>query len=95
MLRNAEPIYLNDYKNEPKCETTNFLSNLAKETSTYIIGGSIPEKVEGEEKIFNTCLCFDKEGEIKAVHKKQHLFDINIPGGITFFESFYVKPGKA
>ena len=70
MLRNAEPIYLNDYRNEPKCETTNFLSNIARETSTYIIGGSIPEKVEGEDKIFNTCLCFDKEGEIKAVHKK-------------------------
>ena len=70
MLRNAEPIYLNDYRNEPNCETTNFLSNIARETSTYIIGGSIPEKVEGEEKIFNTCLCFDKEGEIKAVHKK-------------------------
>ena len=95
MLRAAEPILLEDHRSEPKCETTNFLSNLAKQTSTYIIGGSIPEKVDGEDKIFNTCLCFDREGQIKAVHKKQHLFDVDIPGSITFFESLFVQPGEA
>ena len=95
MLKNAEPILLEGFRDEPKCETTNFLSRLAKQTGTYIIGGSIPEKVDGEEKIYNTCLCFDKEGEIRAVHKKLHLFDVNIPGGITFFESSYVQPGEA
>ena len=64
MLKNAEPILIKDFRDEPKCETTRFLSNIAKTTGTYIIGGSIPEKVEGEDKIFNTCLCFDKDGEI-------------------------------
>ena len=95
MLKNAEPILIKDFRDEPKCETTRFLSNIAKTTGTYIIGGSIPEKVEGQDKIYNTCLCFDKEGEIQAVHKKQHLFDVDIPGGITFFESSYVQPGEA
>ena len=69
------------------------LSQLARETQTYIIGGSIPELVEGESRIYNTCLCFDKEGKIAATHRKMHLFDIDIPGGITFFESSYVIPG--
>ena len=29
------------------------------------------------------------------MHRKQHLFDVDIPGGITFFESNYVSPGPA
>jgi len=41
----------------------------------------------------NTCLCFDRDGEVIARHSKQHLFDVDIPGGVTFFESEFVKPG--
>ena len=95
MLKNAEPIKLKDFDKDPRCEATNILSNLAKKTSTYIIGGSIPEVVEGSKKIYNTCLCFDKMGNIAAMHRKQHLFDVNIPGGIVFKESEYVKPGES
>ena len=39
MLKAAEPITLGDLN----ATTTNLLSSLAKETKTYIIGGSIPE----------------------------------------------------
>ena len=70
------------------------LSELARTTQTYIIGGSIPELIEGDERIYNTCLCFNKEGKITASHRKQHLFDVNIPDKITFYESSYVNPGK-
>jgi omega-amidase len=45
------------------------LSKLAKETSTYIIGGSIPEMLT-PEKIFNTSLCFDRDGAITTQHRK-------------------------
>ena len=59
MLKSAETIDLG----EPSSTTTNLLSALAKETNTYIIGGSIPELTKsGGGKIFNTCLCFDKNG---------------------------------
>lgn len=71
------------------------LSEVARETKTYIIGGSVPELVEGDRRIYNTCLCFDKTGAITAHHRKHHLFDVNIPGGITFYESNYVNPGPA
>lgn len=50
---------------------------------------------KGEKKIYNTSLCFNKEGEVTATHRKLHLFDVNIPGGIVFYESDYMSPGPA
>lgn len=55
MLKNAETTTLG----ESTSTTANMLSRLAKETSTYIIGGSIPEMIT-PERIFNTSLCFDR-----------------------------------
>jgi omega-amidase len=92
MLKFKEPL-LPDYKTNERCETARMLSGLAKSLGKYIIGGSFPEEVEGKEKIYNTCLCFNREGDIVAQHRKLHLFDINIPGGITFYESEYVEAG--
>jgi predicted amidohydrolase len=69
------------------------LSKLAKDNKKYIIAGSIPESIEEEkgERVYNTCVCFNREGEIVAKHRKLHLFDINIPGGIVNMESKTVK----
>ena len=76
-------------------ETYTLLQNLARETQKYIIGGSIPEAIEDSGKIYNTCLCFDRAGNLTAKHRKLHLFDVNIPNGIVFQESEYVEPGDA
>ncbi|KAJ4396579.1 Omega-amidase nit3 [Gnomoniopsis smithogilvyi] len=73
------------------------LSAMAKETGTYLIGGSIPEAVEedGEsKKYYNTSLVFGPKGELLATHRKVHLFDIDIPGKITFRESDVLSPGN-
>lgn len=91
MKKNAEPV--NELDVSASGESTQLLSALAKETQTYIIGGSIPEKVPDSDNIFNTCLCFDKNGQIRASHRKQHLFDVNIPGGVVFTESDYLTAG--
>ena len=58
MLKHKEPV--DDFKTNEEARTARLLSSLSKELDKYIIGGSIPEKVEGEEKIYNTCLCFDR-----------------------------------
>lgn len=56
------------------------------------MGGSIPEK-DGS-KIYNTCPIFDNNGNLIAKHRKMHLFDIDIPGKITFKESAALSPGN-
>jgi predicted amidohydrolase len=72
------------------------LSEMAKEASVYLVGGSIPEREvkDGAEKLFNTSLTFDRAGKLLATHRKVHLFDIDIPGGITFRESEVLSPGN-
>lgn len=77
-------------------ETFSFLSGIAKETGKYVIGGSMSEAIEGSDKIYNTCLCFDRDGNLRAKHRKMHLMDVNIPGenGVIFHESDFVMPGE-
>nr|POF17058.1 hydrolase c26a3.11 [Quercus suber] len=70
------------------------LSELAKETKTYLVGGSIPEYGEETKKWYNTSLTFDPHGKLLATHRKVHLFDIDIPGKITFRESDVLSPGN-
>ncbi|CAK7904289.1 omega-amidase Nit3p [[Candida] anglica] len=79
----------------PAGETTELLSSLAKKHGIFIVGGSIPELApEEENKIFNTSLTFSPQGEIIAKHRKVHLFDIDIPNGITFKESVSLSAGN-
>lgn len=56
--------------------------------------GSIPELDPATDAIYNTCTVYDPEGALVAVHRKIHLFDIDIPGKITFKESETLTPGK-
>lgn len=75
----------------PTGETSQSLSAVAKELGIYLIGGTIPERKE--TKIFNTCTVWSPEGALLATYRKIHLFDINIPGGITFRESDVLTGG--
>lgn len=70
------------------------LSSLAIEAQAYLVGGSIPEFETKSEKYYNTSLTFDPKGELLATHRKVHMFDIDIPGKITFKESEVLSPGN-
>ncbi|KAL2130060.1 hypothetical protein VTI74DRAFT_6936 [Chaetomium olivicolor] len=77
------------------------LSKMARDNGVYLIGGSIPELVTtsttdgGEKKTYyNTSLSFSPAGALLASHRKIHLFDISIPGKITFRESDVLSPGN-
>lgn len=65
--------------------STHTLCAAARENGVFLIGGSIPER-EGD-RVYNTCLVISPDGEIICKHRKMHLFDISVPGGITFRES--------
>ena len=70
------------------------LSALAKEAKIYLIGGSIPEHDPATRNYYNTSLTFNPEGKLLNTHRKVHLFDIDIPGKISFHESDVLSPGN-
>ena len=92
------PYAVDQFKNYaekiPDGETTQLLSQLAKKNRVAIIGGSIPEFDESDGGLYNTSVVFNPAGDVVAKHRKVHLFDISIPGGITFKESDSLKPGN-
>lgn len=73
-------------------ETIEALSKAAAKHSVYIFGGSIPELADGD--VFNTSFVFDRQGHIIGRHRKVHLFDIDVPGKITFKESDVLSRGN-
>lgn len=44
--------------------------------------------------MYNTCVVLNTDGNIIAKHRKVHLFDIDIPGKITFKESDSLSSGN-
>lgn len=72
--------------------TSLHLAFLARSNKTAIVGGTIIER-EGN-RLYNTCLVYDNRGSLIAKHRKVHLFDIDIPGKISFRESLTLAPGN-
>ena len=85
--------YFPEYAEEIPGETTNLLSEIAKELKIFLIGGTIPER-DGD-KLYNTATIWGTNGELLAKFRKIHLFDIDIPGGITFKESDSLSAGDS
>jgi len=69
------------------------MSELAARLQITLLAGSIAQRVEGSDKVFNTSLLFSPEGEQLASYRKIHLFDIDLPGQITFQESGFMQAG--
>ena len=65
---------------------------LASKHRVFIHAGSILEKAEGEERIHNTTVVFDRGGAEIARYRKIHMFDITAPDGTQYRESAAFKP---
>jgi omega-amidase len=74
--------------------STLLLRTLAKSLNVCIIGGSIPERT-CDGSLFNTCTVFGPSGAMLAKYRKMHLFDIDVPGRMTFRESDTLSAGKS
>jgi predicted amidohydrolase len=80
---NAEPV---------PGPTTEFLGGLARELGVYVIGGSILEGDPTSTKLHNTSTFFGPDGEMSAVYRKVHLFDVKAPDRV-YLESRTMAAG--
>ncbi len=70
------------------------MQELAAEHKVFIHAGSIMERIEGDDRIHNTTVVFNREGREVARYRKIHLFDVTTPDGASYRESATVKAGE-
>jgi len=63
------------------------LSELARELGIYLLAGSILEAISNSERAYNTSLLFAPSGKQIARYRKIHLFDVDLPNGVSLRES--------
>jgi predicted amidohydrolase len=73
-------------------ESVEAMARWARQNGITLVGGSITERRDGREKLSNTSLVFDPEGNLVASYRKIHLFDVEV-GGVTYLESEAEEPG--
>lgn len=74
--------------------TMNHIGALAARHSIVILAGSFIEPSPIPGKFFNTSVLFDRAGSRRAVYRKTHLFDIDVPGEVTDQESAFIEAGE-
>lgn len=68
--------------------------NLAQALGIELLLGGFHEAVpDDKQKCFNTSIYLDKNGDIQAMYRKIHLFDVDIKDGPRLMESKQTNPG--
>ena len=65
---------------------------IAAEVGIDLVAGSVLEDIPGQTKRSNTSVHIDPTGEIRAVYRKLHMFDVEVDG-VTYAESRHEQPG--
>jgi predicted amidohydrolase len=68
----------------------------ARSHGVRILGGTFAERIEGDDRLHNTSVLISSDGEIEAIYRKIHLFDVDLSasGGGVFSESATFAPGS-
>ncbi|HEY1457973.1 MAG TPA: carbon-nitrogen hydrolase family protein [Solirubrobacteraceae bacterium] len=66
---------------------------ISSELAIDLVAGSIAERVPGAEKLSNTCVHIGPDGEVKAIYRKLHMFDVQVDGR-HYQESALEEPGN-
>jgi predicted amidohydrolase len=74
-------------------EYATFFADAARELSMWVHLGSFHEAGPDARHTFNTSLVFDRTGTLAGVYRKIHLYDVEIPGRVSYLESASVTPG--
>jgi predicted amidohydrolase len=53
---------------------------VAAELGVDLVAGSILERLEGHGRLANTSVHVDPNGEVRAVYRKMHMFDVEVAG---------------
>jgi len=90
--------YLGPAAQAPKPEPVDgefaaFFADAARELRMWVLAGSFHEVSPDPARSYNTSLLFDRRGMLAAVYRKIHLYDVDIPGRVTFQESRTVVAG--
>jgi predicted amidohydrolase len=72
--------------------TLTWARDTARELGIDLVAGSIAERVEGREKGSNTSVHIGPDGDLRAVYRKIHMFDVEV-GGRTYRESEHEDAG--
>ncbi len=71
----------------------NAMRKLAVELGLWIFAGSFAERSDLPGRVYNSSPVIAPTGEVVAVYRKIHLFDIEMAAGPSFRESATVTPG--
>jgi predicted amidohydrolase len=63
----------------------------ASELGIDLVAGSIAERRESHDRVANTSVHVGPDGELKAVYRKIHMFDVEV-GGVEYRESEHSEP---
>jgi len=78
---------------EGKGPIQQFLSDTAKKHKIWLVGGSVPLVASAPDKVRNSCLLYDDEGELVARYDKIHLFGLDL-GNEHYHEESTIEPGS-
>jgi predicted amidohydrolase len=67
--------------------------DVARELGVDLVAGSIAELVPGRETRANTSVHVGPDGELAAVYRKLHMFDVEVDG-VSYLESEHEQPGS-
>jgi len=72
------------------------LKAVAAAKGVLLLSGScpVPSGDSLDPRPYNASVLWDRQGEVAAVYRKIHLFDVSIHDGSTYQESRYVRPGN-
>ncbi|SDZ46801.1 Predicted amidohydrolase [Micromonospora pattaloongensis] len=70
-----------------------FFAAAARELRMWVLAGSFHEAGPDPAHTYNTSLVFDRDGRLAATYRKIHLYDVEIPGRVSYLESRGVAPG--
>jgi predicted amidohydrolase len=73
--------------------TLQWAARTTRELGVWLVAGSVVERVEGDEKLRNTCVLIAPDGDQRAVYRKIHMFDVEV-GGVSYRESDTEAPGE-